>query len=262
MEFSGDVARKRGPADRLEVEAAKTPRAAFVGARTRRFHVPAVVRFDAATGVLETERVHGFVSLMQLALRRDPHLVDICRRVGEAVAALHADLQLPDALRLPLPATIPSDPAEECFLHGDLNGSNVGYDPATDRIVIVDWSAAHALGVAATFGSRYFDILWFALFFFRFRPGTALRGWSPERWVDAFLEGYAAVSGTFSADALRAYFERTREFMTNDFRAEQARRGRGLRGVPFRIWRQLGWWRWERYLAALSDPQPRPRGSK
>ena len=257
MEFSGDVARKRGPADRLEIEAAKTQRAAKVGAQSRRFHVPAVVHFDAATGVLETERVHGFVSLMQLAVGRDPRLVAICRRVGAAVAALHADLQLPDSLRVPLPATLSSDPAESCFLHGDLNGSNVGYDPSTDRVVIVDWSAAPALGGVATFGSRYFDIVWFAQFFFRFRPGTALLGWSPELWVDAFLSGYAEVSRTFSADALRAYFERARTFMTNDYQVERSRRGRGLRGASYRVWRQLGWRRWERYLAALSDPRPR-----
>jgi len=262
MEFSGDIARKRGPADRLAIEAAKTTAAAAVGARSRRFHVPAVIRFDAATGVLETERVKGLVSLMQLVLRRDPSLVGICERVGRAVAEVHAELRLPDALRLPLPAALASDPAETCVLHGDLNGSNVGYDPATDRVVIVDWSAAPALGVPATVGSRYFDVLWFSLFFFRFRPGTALTGWSPERWAGAFLNGYAEVSGTFSANALRAYHERARTFLTDDLRAEQARRGLGIRGIPHRLWRQLGWRRWEKFLASATDPEARRRASE
>jgi aminoglycoside phosphotransferase (APT) family kinase protein len=262
MELSGDVARKRGPADRLALEAAKTDAAARVAARSGSFHVPAVVRFDATAGVLETQRVHDFVSLMQLVVRRDPRLIAVCERVGRAVADVHADLRLPDALRIPLPAMLAGDPGDECVLHGDLNGSNVGYDPSTDRVVLVDWSAAPALGVAATVGSRYFDILWFALFFFRFRPGTALTGWSPERWAGAFLAGYADASGAFSAAKLRAYHERARAFLENDLRAEQARRGLGIRGLPYRVWRQLGFRRFERFLASLADPQTRRRAGE
>jgi len=147
-------------------------------------------------------------------------------------------------------------------LHGDLNGSNVGFDPDADRVVIVDWSAAPALGVAATVGSRYFDILWFALFFFRFRPGNALNRWSPERWAGAFLNGYAEESGSFSVDALRAYHARARTFLTDDLRADQARRGLGIRGLAFRYWRQLGWRRWEKFLASATDPATRRRASE
>jgi hypothetical protein len=255
IEFVGDVVRKRGPADRLAIEAARTADGARVGERTGRFHVPAVVRLDQAAGVLETERVHGFVSLMELALRKDSRLVGICERVGRAVAEIHADTLRPETPRMPLPAQFASDPSDECPLHGDLNGSNVGYDPSTDRVVIVDWSAAPALGVAATVGSRYFDVLWFSLFFFRFRPGTALFGWSPERWVEGFLAGYADLAETFSVDALRAYHERVLTFLTNDLRAEQARRPPGIRRIPFRILRQLDWRRWERFLASLADPR-------
>ena len=143
MEFSGDVARKRGPYDRLAIEAAKTSAAAGVGARTGLFHVPAVLRCDAAAGLLETERVHGFVSLLELVLRRDPRLLGICERVGRAIAAVHADVRLADELRIPLPAPLAGD---RCVLRGELNGTNVGIDPDTDRVVIVDGSAAQAPG--------------------------------------------------------------------------------------------------------------------
>lgn len=262
MEFSGDVARKRGPGDRLAIEAAKTRAAADVGARTGLFHVPAVVRFDAPAGVLETERLHGFVSLLQLVLRRDPRLLGVCERVGRALAAVHAELRLADELRMPLPPPLAGEPADQCVLHGDLNGSNVGFDPDTDRVVIVDWSAAPALGIAATIGSRYFDILWFALFFFRFRPGSALVGWSPERWAGAFLAGYADESGRFSADALRAYHATVRSFLVDDLRREQARRGLGLRGLPYRLWRRLGFRRWEKFVGSVADPHPRRRANE
>ena len=259
MEFSGDVARKRGPADRLAIEAAKTTAAAAVGVRSGRFHVPAVVRFDAASGVLETERVRGFVRLHDLVVGKDPRLPRICERVGRAVAAIHDELCLADELRIPLPEGLAGEPEDCCVLHGDLNGSNVGYDPGSDRVVIVDWSAAPALGVAATVGSRYFDILWFSLFFFRFRPGSALIGWTPELWAGAFLFGYARESSAFSADALRAYHARVRTFLTDDLRAEQARRGGGLRGLPYRVWRLLGWRRWEKFLAVATDPETQRR---
>jgi aminoglycoside phosphotransferase (APT) family kinase protein len=195
--------------------------------------------------------------LTQLAVRRDRRLIGICERVGGALAQLHAEMRLPDALRIPLPASLASEPADECALHGDLNGSNVGYDSSTDRVVILDWSAAPALRVAATVGSRYFDVVWFTLFFFRFRPGTAIIGWSPERWAGAFLAGYAAVSGTFSADALRAYHERARTFLSDDYRAERARRGRGIPGIAYGAWQRLGVRRFEKFLAALSDPPVR-----
>ena len=252
MEFIGDIARKRGDPDRLAVEAAKTTRAASVGAGSGRFHVPAVVRFDAAAGLLETERVSGFVSLMNLAMRRDARLTAICRRVGEAVAEVHAGMRLGPIRRVPIPGAMAGEPADECVVHGDLNGSNVGYDPSTDRVVIVDWAAAPSLSVAATVGSRYFDVLWFALFFFRSRPITALNGWSPERWAAAFLAGYGAATPAYSADALRAYHERAQPFLSQDYREERDRKGRGIRWLPYRVWQRLGWLRWERFLATLS----------
>jgi hypothetical protein len=257
MEFSGDVARKRGPADRLAVEAAKTRAAAGLAARSGAFHVPALLRFDAEAGLLETERVHGFVRLIDLAARRDPGLLDVFARAGRAVALVHAELRLEGAPSIPLPGALAGEPGDACVLHGDLNGANVGYDPTQDRVVIVDWSAAHALEAEATVGSRYFDVLWFALFFFRFRPGRAWRGWSPEAWAGAFLFGYArAAHGAFSPDGLRAYHARVREFLLEDLRRETARR-RGLRGVAYRAWRALGWRRFERFLAVATDPATR-----
>ncbi len=253
MELIGDVARKHGPADRLEAEVTKTTCAAKVAARTGRFHVPPVVGFDARAGVLDTERVHGFLSLMQLVSRRDARLPGICERVGRAIADVHAELRLPDTLRIPLPAPLVGEPADECVLHGDLNGSNVGYDPSRDRIVILDWSTAPALRSVATTGSRYFDILWFALFFFRFRPRSALLHWSPELWAGSFLRGYAAGSDAFTVEALRAYHESIRAFLSDDYRLERERLGRGVRSVPYFVWQWVGWRRWEKFLASSSD---------
>jgi hypothetical protein len=55
--------------------------------------------------------------------------------------------------------------------------------------------------------------------------------------------------------ALGAYHARVRGFLLEDLRTEQARQGRGLRGVAYRMWRQLGWRRWEKFLAVATDPK-------
>ena len=201
MEFSGDIARKRGPADRLAIEAAKTTAAAAVGARSGSFHVPSVVRFDAAGGLLETERVHGFASLLQLVLRRDPRLLDICERVGRALAEVHAELRLPEALRIPLPAPLAGDAADACVLHGDLNGSNVGYDPASgpsrDRR-LVGGARAGRRGDGRQPLLRH-PVVLAVLLPLPAGPAPSAAG-SPERWAGAFLAGYADRSGSFSVD--------------------------------------------------------------
>ena len=45
------------------------------------------------------------------------------------------------------------------FLHGDFTLANVCVEETTDRVVIVDWSAAPILGEAVTVGPVYFDVL-------------------------------------------------------------------------------------------------------
>lgn len=246
MELVGTVARKRGDPARLAVEAAMTTAAVAVAPTGVR--VPAVSRFDAAGGLIETERVEAFTSLMSLASAGDPRVEALCARVGHALAHFQSHLVVPPEHEKLLPPPFAGRPDERVPVHGDLNGSNVGFDPDSDRLVILDWSAAPSLGSAGTMGSPYFDPLWFALFFFRFRPFGAGMAWTPERWAGAFLDALAASDARFSAARLRDFHAEVRAWLADDLRAELARRARGIRWLPYRLWQRAGVRRWERFL--------------
>lgn len=256
MELVGAVARKRGSAADLAVEADATDRAAALGERSGAFFVPPVVRFDPQAGVLETQRVDGFQSLMELAVARDPVVRALCAQLGRAMALVHRELPAERAAPVS-PAVLRAEDGAVATIHGDLTASNVGYDRARDRLVILDWSAAPALAEPATIGAPYFDLVWFTSFWFRTRPLTALTGWEPEAWSDSFLAGYEAGGGSVARTMLRRYALSARPFMAEDYRRELRRRAHGARWLPYRVWRAMGWRRWERYLAGLSDAHGR-----
>lgn len=248
MELVGTVARKRGDPARLAVEAAMTGAAAAVAPPGVR--VPGVTRFDAATGILETERVTAFTSLMALAATDDPRLEGLCARLGVALAHFQSRLVVPSAHEALLPLPFAGHPDERTPVHGDLNGSNVGFDPTTETLIVLDWSVAPSIAAAGTVGSRYLDPLWFALFFFRFRPFSPRAAWRPERWAGAFLDALAGADPRFAARRLQAFHEDLRPWLADDYRAECARRARGIRWLPYRLWQQAGLRRWERFLRA------------
>lgn len=252
MELVGAVARKRGDADRLAVEAAVTSRAAQLGERCGLFHVPSVVRLDRSAGLLETARVDGLRTLMELAVGGASHVGPLCERLGAATATVHAQLALEPEWCREVPPDLADASVRQVVLHGDLTASNVGWTP-DDRLVILDWSAAPSIPRPATVGPPQFDLLWFSTFFFRTRPLGRLAGWRPEEWTGAFLDGYARAGGDADAGRLLRYAERVRPFLEADYAAELARRARGVRRLPYRAWRALGWRRWRRFLVARAS---------
>ena len=87
---------------------------------------------------------------------------------AEGLVAVHEHLILPSDMRVPLPAGY-ADAGWEGFLHGDLGLRNVCLSMDDRRVVLLDWQATVKLGVAATYGSRYFDLAWFVYNLF-YRP--------------------------------------------------------------------------------------------
>jgi hypothetical protein len=259
VELVGTVARKRGPTERLAVEADVTSRAAMLGQRSGAFFVPPVARFDAAEGLLETQRVLGFRSLLELALAHDPVVPALCARLGRAIALVHRELSFDATVTATSVTVLRWEDGALAAIHGDLTASNVGHDRTHDRLVILDWAATPALGELITRGTPYFDVLWFMSFFFRNRPLWALINWSPEAWCDAFIEGYRAGGGNLSAEGFRQYAKASRSFLQADYQRELHRRARGVRWLPYRVWRAMGWRRWERYLEHLRDAGPSMR---
>jgi len=196
IEFSADSVRKVGDAPLLAVEATKTVRAGEIGRESGLFYVPSVLDFDRDKGVLEFERLKGLVTLLQLAINKDARVLELMNRAGRALAVIHEQLVLPDKIKYQLPPEwmapdLNNGTDQNVFIHGDFAIVNLCLHEASGRLVILDWSAAPIIGRTPTFGSRYFDILWFTSCVFRGAPGVRFLDWNAEGMVDVFLRGYA-----------------------------------------------------------------------
>jgi hypothetical protein len=200
MEFIGDIARKTGDPLLLAVEALKSEKAAQIGRDSGLFYVPTIVRFDEKNGQLDFERLHSLVTLAQLAIDGDSRLFSLLGQTGQALATIHKRLVLPEQFRVDLPVEWMDAEQDNVFIHGDLATINVCYHGPTGNLVMLDWSAAPLLGRRATYGSRYFDVLWFASCLFHSAPYDRLFSWKAESMADAFLRGYAKTisAGKFS----------------------------------------------------------------
>jgi len=207
MEFDGDIARKTGSPSLLAVEAIKTQRAGEIGRSSGLFYVPKVISFDAGAGVLEFERLRGLVTLFDLAVKKDPRLFELLEKTGRALAAIHRQLVLPDEMKHELPPEWMGSPDENVFIHGDFAGINICFHEPSEQLVILDWSAAPIIGRTPTFGSRFFDILWFASSIFML-PGTRVLNWETEKMTHAFFTGCAANASSETLDKFKIYVMR------------------------------------------------------
>jgi len=233
MEFDGDIARKTGSPSLLAVEAIKTQRAGEIGRSSGLFYVPKVISFDARAGVLEFERLRGLVTLFDLAVKKDPRLFELLEKTGRALAAIHRQLVLPDEVKHELPVEWMGPADENVFIHGDFAGFNLCFDESSQRLVILDWDSAPFLRQIATYGSRFFDIVWFVNYVFYGAPRQCLFNWDALRMANVFLSGYAEhypqIGARLAGDLaplMRRYYRKTVWYLA----------------------RQRPWWRAARYL--------------
>mgnify|MGYP001146765002 CR=1 FL=1 len=201
MDFVGNIARKKGESSLLAIEAVKTQKAREIGEASGLFRVPKVLDFDEQKGVLDFERIDGLATLLQLAVEKDPRLCDLMERAGRALAVVHRQLLLPDDMKHQLPPQWMARPDDNVFIHGDFGGQNVCYCKGSDQLVVLDWSAAPLIGRVPTYGSRYFDILWFVSFMFRGCPNRSVLAWDVEKLMAPFVTGYAQ-EAAIDADGL------------------------------------------------------------
>ncbi len=226
MEFVGRVARKFSSPDELEIEVAKTERGAEIGRETGLFYVPRVLRFDAQAGVLESERIVGLRPLHSLIADNDPRLEGLLTRIGQALASIHERLVLPSRMKLDLPGGWKRYEDEGVFLHGDFSRDNVCFHEETGRLVIVDWSATRALGEPRTFGTPFFDIIWFgySIYYHGLSSYTRLSGLM--KGFEVFAEGYVSVRGTpLSMEKYRYHRNLVLHIQRHSARSQSRRRG-------------------------------------
>lgn len=191
MENVNDIIRKTGEPNMLAIEAAKASMAFDIGKNCGLFYAPKVVKLDTNDGVLEFERLDGLVTLLDMVARKDRQLFELLKKAGQALAVIHEKLSLPENMKHELPTEWMACPGDNVFIHGDFAGFNLCFDELVGRLVILDWSSAPLLGNIATYGSRFFDIIWFVIFIFYGAPRSCLFNWDAPAMADAFLAGYA-----------------------------------------------------------------------
>jgi hypothetical protein len=245
MELLGKIARKTGDPRLLSLECLKSERAAALGDASGLFYVPRVIRFDPSQGLLETEQIPELKGLLSIILERRP-CKSMFESAGRALAVIHSRLELPDEWKLPLPPPF-ATASQGVFLHGDFNVANVCYDFEQSRLVIIDWSAAPDFGGNFSFGSRYFDLAWFAFCLFCSVPVHRLLDWDDALLAKALISGYAAEIGHFDWSGFKQYAQVLSPVLRNVQRGK-IRRGHQLKRPAYAVLQSLVWFRWQRFL--------------
>jgi len=140
----------------MRVKVEKTKRAFEIGRDCGLFRVPEVFECDEANGVAIFERIERIHPVFP----RSTQCRSVMERVGLSLAIIHRKLSSPQEMVIPIPREFALS-GSEVFLHGDFNGSNVCLDTCSRSIVILDWQMTSRHGGKATYGSRYFDLIWF-----------------------------------------------------------------------------------------------------
>ena len=191
MEFISTIARKIGNPFILAIESTKSILAHEIGKNSGLFYVPRVLNFDSKAGILDFERIEGLICLQELVIAEDRRLFSLLRKIGQGVAIIHEQLTLPNEMKHEFPPEWVESSGKNVFLHADLSCRNVCYQEQTETLVILDWSGAPLIGRMLTYGSRFFDILWFIGCFFRGTHKRKNSDFSAETMANIFLKSYA-----------------------------------------------------------------------
>lgn len=233
IRFENDIVIKSGDPDLMRVEVEKTRRAHEISCTTELFLVPRVIDYDEASGTAIFERLD--ISPMSRIVPWGEKRIRLASCLGASLAILHRKLTLPDEMRIELPEQF-SYPHDEVFLHGDVSVDNICVGKYYPPIVILDWQMTPVHGGRSTYGTRYFDIMWFISNIIT-RPYTRFMFVNPAApVVDSFIEGYFSVS-ELRYDPKKMYiyakqfFDAEMPRITNDINKKSKGRARLL--LPF-----------------------------
>jgi len=182
---------KTGIPDLMRVEVEKTRRARKISMQCGLFRVPKVLDYDQSTGTIKFEFMRSIQTFSE-AIASVHSIEPLMENLGQSLAIVHKNLWLPDDMVVLLPEDY-CLAGTDVFLHGDLSLRNVCFDANnSSQIVILDWQATVKIGEQATYGSRYFDIMWFVYNLF-YRPVGRAKykiGVPPALMAEPFLRGY------------------------------------------------------------------------
>lgn len=163
IQFGKETVTKMSAPNLMRIEVEKNLRAYEISQDCGLFRVPNIVDYDETKGIAVFERIHE-MNPIQNIINQTKHYNIYIEQIGRALAVIHQNLKLPKDMIVELPLEFKL-PGTEVFIHGDFNGVNVALIPHSPSIVILDWQMTAQHGGQATYGSRYFDIIWFINFF-------------------------------------------------------------------------------------------------
>lgn len=185
-----DTVTKIASPDRMRIEVEKNLRAFVIANKCGLFKVPQLIDYDENNGVARFKRIHQITPIYEL-VNGPGDVVTLVEKIGRCLAVIHRELVLPEEMIIPLASEF-DQPGEKVFLHGDYNGSNIFLSGDMTSIVILDWQMSSRHGGEATYGNRYFDVIWFLNYFL----------WSPMLHR-LFREPVLGITKPF----LKAYFK-------------------------------------------------------
>lgn len=157
--FGKNTVTKTASPQLMRIEVEKTLRAFEIGRDCGLFRVPKILEYDESKGVTVFERIHQIRPARSVVNETRPRK-SYMDQIGRSLAVIHQELSLPDDMIIHLPSEFNSYGESVC-IHGDFNGANVFVSDRYPSIVILDWQMTARHGGQATYGSRFFDVIWF-----------------------------------------------------------------------------------------------------
>lgn len=193
IQFGKSTVTKTSAPDLMRIEVEKTRRAFEIGKDSGLFRVPEVVEYNEDKGVAVFERIYGITPVWSVANRSSQYKA-LIEQIGCSLAVIHRNLVLPGKMTIALTAEF-NLPGTEVFFHGDFNGINVCISACSPSVVILDWQMTSRHGGRATYGSRYFDIIWFINYILWTPTIHYLFSDPVSTMAKGFLESYFKESG-------------------------------------------------------------------
>lgn len=190
VDICNDVVLKTDDPKSMRMEAEKTRRARNIADSCGLFRVPKVLAYDESTGQIKFQFLHSLSSIKDVLNSGDTYK-PIMRNIGQALAVIHKELTLPDEMKFCLPQEYNLS-SSKVFLHGDYCLGNIYISDIDGKPVILDWHATPKIGGKATYGTRYFDLMWFVYSLF-YRPFNRQRykiAAPASPMAREFLDGY------------------------------------------------------------------------
>jgi tRNA A-37 threonylcarbamoyl transferase component Bud32 len=159
VEIKKDTVIKTASPELMRVEVEKTRRAHKIAEDCGLFRVPEVLDYDEVRGIAVFERLNGIVPICDAVSWGEEYNM-VADKLGKTLAIIHRKLILPSDMIVHLPTSLQFS-GNEVFLHGDLSVYNVLIDDSMRKITIIDWQMTNVFGGAATYGTRYFDLVFF-----------------------------------------------------------------------------------------------------